>query len=262
MANTTYSAGGVMHSLPAHLNSGEATISIALRLEAEIEANVTVYDFGVLLGAGAYVDLIEYMAEIKNTPDCFLSMNETVDLNIGAFFEYGFEDEGNSINFNQSPSVVTTLLSATLPPYSSCATPGTTSFVPAAITAVVSAATSQSNTPEAIISGVTLDSVSDGPITSTVYIPTTSTSVTFTTPTQTASFTAAYTMANVTAASTLHVASASGEVIDAGSLTNTASALATPAASFQPSQGGGARPEARGNMFGLVLAGLGLVAFL
>lgn len=105
--------GGNVDHLPIICTSGSATFKAALRVRVQAGTTVELFGTGFDFELGVYADLIEYEATLATTPDCELSITESIDCNIGAFAHAVLEIDYKSMGV--SPAVVTTVLDVPLP---------------------------------------------------------------------------------------------------------------------------------------------------
>lgn len=106
-------SGGSVDNLPIICTSGSATFTAALRVRVQAGTTVELFGTGFDFELGVYADLIEYEATLATTPECELSITESIDCNIGAFAHAVLEINYSAMGV--SPAVVTTVLDVPLP---------------------------------------------------------------------------------------------------------------------------------------------------
>ena len=105
--------GGSVDHLPIICTSGSATFKAALRVRVQAGTTVELFGTGFDFELGVFADLIEYEATLATTPECELSITESIDCNIGAFAHAVLEIDYSTMGV--SPAVVTTVLDVPLP---------------------------------------------------------------------------------------------------------------------------------------------------
>lgn len=110
-------------SLPITVETGtKATFKADLRLRVQVGAEAKFKKLGKKFGIGAgaamgiYANLVEFVAEIEDTPTCALETREYFDLNVGAYAKLDVEIDYKTTGL--VPTVSTTLLSA--PAHTQC----------------------------------------------------------------------------------------------------------------------------------------------
>lgn len=104
-------------SLPISLHTnGTQTFQVDLQLRAAVEFNApdSASSFGISGGAsvGAYVNLVEFVAELESTHECQLQSLESANLNIGVYG--GAKANVSDLAAGSVPSASTTLFSANM----------------------------------------------------------------------------------------------------------------------------------------------------
>lgn len=104
-----YSDGSGFSAIPITVHTGAATFKADLRLRVDLAAAAGIKGLGGAgVGAGVFANLVEFVARVNRTDDCFLQAQEFFDVNVGATASAGF---GAGLKtFNVVPGVSTTLL--------------------------------------------------------------------------------------------------------------------------------------------------------
>ena len=106
-------------TLPVIVRTGTAEFKADLRLRVAIGVEAESHHLGIGLGAmiGIYANLVEFVAQLDNTPDCEVEAKEFFDVNIGAYAKINAKVQSKDA-FTFVPTASTTIYNS--PPLTQC----------------------------------------------------------------------------------------------------------------------------------------------